>query len=209
MNRLVHAAAAFTAALFMASCAPAAPPAPASGDMSLGPANATVTMTEYLAPSCPVCKRFHDEIYKNVKAKYIDTGKVRFVLKEMPSHNPPVDVAVFLLARCAGKDKYFAVIDSAFDKQADIEAASRSAGGARPALVDLAKTVGGLSESQATTCMNDPAGMKRIINTADEDMRTKNIGGTPTVFLNDQQLGAEAFDIAALSAAIDAKLAGK
>jgi protein-disulfide isomerase len=168
-----------------------------------------VTITEYAAPSCPVCKRFHDEIYKGLRTKYIDTGKVRFVMKEMPSHNPPVDVAVFMLARCAGKAKYFAVMDAAYDKQGDIEIAAAAPSGAKPALLDLAKSVGGLSETQANACLGDAVAMKKIITAADEDARTKNIGGTPTLFLDDQKMGPEAFDLAAFSAAIDAKLAAK
>ena len=209
MNRIFQAAA-LAAALIAVACTPeAAAPAPVTGDMSLGPATAKVTIIEYAAPSCPICKKFHDEVYKGLKTKYIDTGKVRFVLKEMPSHNPPVDVAVFLLARCAGKDKYFAVIDAAFDKQSEIERAAASPSGAKPALAALAKSAGALSQGQANACMNDPAGMKRIITAADEDVRTKNIGGTPTLFLNGQEMGDDAFNLAAFSAAIDAKLAGK
>jgi protein-disulfide isomerase len=207
MNRIAKAAA-LAIALFATACAPSAPPTPAAGDMSLGPDNAKVTITEYAAPTCEVCKRFHDEMFKPLKTKYIDTGKVRFVLKEMPSHNPPVDVAVFLLARCAGKEKYFTVLDAAFEKQSDIEIAARSPSGAKPALIDLAKSAGGLSETQADACLNDPAGMKKIMTAADEEARTRNIGGTPTLFINDQRLGSEVFNLEAFSAAVDAKLVG-
>lgn len=195
--------------LSLASCSQAAAPTPATGDMSLGPDNAKVTITEYVAPSCPVCKRFHDEIYKPLKAKYIDTGKVRFVLKEMPSHNPPVDVGVFLLARCAGKEKYFSVIDASFAQQEAIEMAARSPGGAKPALLSLAQSAGGLSEERADACLNDPAGMKRIITAADEEARTKNVTGTPTLFINDERVGPNTFSVEGFSAAIDAKLAAK
>ncbi|MEJ0022731.1 MAG: thioredoxin domain-containing protein [Alphaproteobacteria bacterium] len=208
MKRIVQAAA-FASAFLMVACAQSAPPAPAAGDMALGPDNAKVTITEYAAPSCPICKKFHDEVYKGLKTKYIDTGKVRFVMKEMPSHNPPVDVAVFMLARCSGKAKYFAVMDAAYDKQSDIEIAASSPNGAKPALVDLAKSVGGLSEEQANACLTDQVAMKKILTAADEDGQTKNITGTPTIFLDDQRMGQEIFDLGAFSAAIDAKLAGK
>jgi protein-disulfide isomerase len=204
MKAFVFAAAAL--GLFVVGCQQQAASAPATGDMTLGPSSAKVTITEYAAPSCPVCKGFHDDVFKPVKEKYIDTGKVRFVLKEMPSHNPPIDVAVFLLARCAGKEKYFPVIDAAFDKQQDIELAARSPAGAKPALIELARGAG-LSESQANACISDPAGMRRIIQTADEDMRTHNIAGTPTIMIDGVKAGREAYSLEGLSALIDAKLA--
>jgi protein-disulfide isomerase len=204
MKAFVFAAAAL--GLFAVGCQQQAASAPATGDMTLGPASAKVTITEYAAPSCPVCKGFHDDVFKPLKAKYIDTGKVQFVLKEMPSHNPPVDVAVFLLARCAGKDKYFSVIDAAFDKQRDIEMSASSPAGARPALVELARGAG-LSESQANSCMTDPAGMRRIIQTADAETRANNIAGTPTILIDGVKTGREGYSLEGLSALIDAKLA--
>ncbi len=204
MKVFVFAAAAL--GLFAVGCQEQAASAPATGDMSLGPSTAKVTVTEYAAPSCPVCKGFHDNVFKPLKEKYIDTGKVRFVLKELPSHNPPVDVAVFLLARCAGKDKYFSVIDAAFEKQQDIELAARSPSGAKPALIELARGAG-LSESRANSCISDAEGMRRIIQTADEEARTNNIAGTPTIMIDGVKTGREGYSFEGLSAAIDAKLA--
>ena len=89
-------------------------------DMSLGDPQAKVTVIEYASVGCPVCGRWQKEVYPAFKTKYIDTGKVHYVFREMLVGGG-VEVAVaasgFLLARCAGKDKYFAVIDAMFANQ--------------------------------------------------------------------------------------------
>ena len=81
-----------------------------AADMSLGSPTAPVTVMEYASPSCPHCAHFNEAIFPAFKAKYVDTGKVRYVLREAPIH-PDLDAAAFLLARCAGPAGYFKVID--------------------------------------------------------------------------------------------------
>jgi protein-disulfide isomerase len=197
-------------ALVLASCSPpAGPVTQVAGDMSLGPDNAPVTLIEYAAPSCPYCKQFHDEVFKPIKAKYIDTGKVKFILREFPSHNPPVDIAVYQIGRCAGKDKYFAVIDAAFANQKAIDDAAHGPNGARPELLKIAQSVG-LNEAKFTSCVSDPAGIQRIQDGRDAAARELGIQSTPTLVLNGTVLGAQdlsAYTVEGLSARIDAALA--
>lgn len=185
------------------------PSAEVGGEMTLGQASATVTLVEYAAPTCPFCKQFHDQVIEPIKAKYIDTGKVKFVLREFPSHNPPVDVAVFQIARCAGPGKYFDVIDGAFAAQEVIERATAS-GGAKPELIKLAQAHG-LSAEKAEACMADAAGIKRIQDGVDKAMNELDVHGTPTIMLNgkviDGQMEPEAYTLAGLSARIDQALA--
>ena len=85
----------------------------------MGNPNAKVTVIEYASVSCPVCGRWFKEVYPAFKAKYVDTGKVRtIVFREMLVGGDENEVSIatsgFLLARCAGKDKYFAVTDAIF-----------------------------------------------------------------------------------------------
>ena len=88
--------------------------------MALGPANATVTMTEYASMTCPHCAHFNEAVFPKIKSEYIDTGKMRYVFREFP-----LDIkaaAGSMLARCIAKDdggKYFAVIDMLFRQQND------------------------------------------------------------------------------------------
>ena len=78
------------------------------GDMVLGDEQAPVTIIEYASMTCPHCAHFHETTYPDLKKKYIDTGKVRFIFREFPLDQ--LAAAAFMLARCGGKDKYFPLI---------------------------------------------------------------------------------------------------
>src|SRR6195256_5608923 len=89
-------------------------------DMALGPANASVTITEYASMTCSHCAAFNETVFPKIKSEYIDSGKVRYVFREFP-----LDIkaaAGSILARCIAKDdsgKYFAVTDMLFKQQND------------------------------------------------------------------------------------------
>src|SRR5690349_19879410 len=108
-------AAALIAGLALAACNSGGGSATSTteGDSFLGAADAKVTVVEYGARTCPICKAWHDDNWKQLKSAYIDTNKIKFVLRELPSHNQAVDAAIFAIARCAGPKKYFDVIDEA------------------------------------------------------------------------------------------------
>jgi protein-disulfide isomerase len=202
MSLKILAAAAL--ALALAACNPGPKTlTPVDGDSFLGAADAKVVVTEFFAPTCPACKGWHDANWSAFKAAYIDTGKIRFVFRELPSHNPPVDAAIFAVARCAGNDNYAEVIDEAFVRQADIEAASRSAAGPREAVVDLAAKVG-LSAEQAEACIRDPKNVERIMS-VQADADAKGVRGTPTFFINDREVANA--QLAPFSAELDAAIA--
>ena len=84
--------------------------------MFVGPEDAPVTIIEYASMTCPHCANFHKGTYKQLKEKYIDTGKARLIFREFPFDD--LALAAFMLARCAGDDKYFGMIDVLFEKQA-------------------------------------------------------------------------------------------
>ena len=87
------------------------------GDQFLGSTDAPVTIVEYASMTCPHCAHFHETTYPQLKAKYIDTGKVRFIFREFPLDQ--LAAAGSMLARCAGKDKYFPLIETLFAQQRD------------------------------------------------------------------------------------------
>jgi len=130
--------------LALAGAALAAPVTTATkDDMTLGSAKAPVTVIEYASASCPHCARFNNDVFPAFKAKYIDTGKVRYVLREFLT--PPTDVAAagFIAARCAGRDKYFTVVDTFFHSQQQMY----QSGDVGSALIAAAKA-GGVDETQ-------------------------------------------------------------
>ena len=100
-RRRLALALAFVLALPVAALA-YGPPKPI--DMTLGSPKAKVTVIEYASLACSHCAHFNNEVFPEFKAKYIDTGKVRYVYREF--YTPPVEVAAAgaLIARCAGPD---------------------------------------------------------------------------------------------------------
>ncbi|MDX3809398.1 MAG: thioredoxin domain-containing protein, partial [Bosea sp. (in: a-proteobacteria)] len=85
------------------------------GDVWLGPADAKVTVIEYASMTCSHCAHFHETTWPELKKKYIDTGKIRFTLREFPLD--PLAMAGFMLARCNGNDKFYPMTDLLFSQQ--------------------------------------------------------------------------------------------
>jgi protein-disulfide isomerase len=104
--------------LLLAACSRGS--ATSTDDMTMGDPKAAVKMVEYASASCSHCATFNNTVFPAFKAKYIDTGKVGYTFKEFLT--PPVEVAAagFLTARCAGKDKYFSVVDAIFRAQNEV-----------------------------------------------------------------------------------------
>src|SRR5438105_4018250 len=95
-----------------APLAVAAPAMPSPADRTLGDAKAPVTVIEYGSVACPICGRFNDNVMPMLKAKYIATGKVRYIFRPMLTGVATIAVSGERLAECAGKDKYFSVVDA-------------------------------------------------------------------------------------------------
>ena len=120
-RRLLMVAAAAGAALTLASCNKAGGGAAASADaMTMGDPKAPVHMEEYASTTCSHCGRFALDVFPAFKAKYIDTGKVKYTFHEFLTPPEAIAAAGFLTARCAGKDKYFSVIDALFHSQEEM-----------------------------------------------------------------------------------------
>ncbi len=87
-------------------------------DLTLGAADAKVTVVEYASMTCPHCAHFANEIFDDFKKKYIDTGKVRYVFREFPLDN--LAAAVSMLARCGGSDKAIPLVETLLCKAAGL-----------------------------------------------------------------------------------------
>ena len=179
-RRVVLALAAMAA---LASPALAAPSAPLPDDMVLGGANAPVTVIEYASASCPHCARFNNNVFPDFKKKYIDSGKVHFVFREYLTEPVQVAAAGFLLARCAGHDKYFQVLDEFFHGQAnayetgDIKSLILAAGGHA-----------GLNEAEISACLSDQAAAQALNTRVEHYARDEGVNSTPTFVINGKKL---------------------
>ncbi|MFD3266332.1 thioredoxin domain-containing protein [Phenylobacterium ferrooxidans] len=132
--------------------AASAAPAYVTGEPSLGKPTAKIHVEEYASLSCNHCAQFNNEVFPAFKAKYIDTGKVRYTLHEFLTEPANVAAIGFITARCAGADKYYSVVDGLFRRQAEIFETRQL----RPVLLEVAKQAG-LSEPEVTACVNNPA----------------------------------------------------
>ena len=186
----------------LAACGQSAKPA--EGDMGLGAAEgAKVTVVEYASVTCPHCAAWQENTWPAFKTRYVDTNKVRYVFRELPT--PPVDAAAagFQIARCAGADKYFDVVHALMASQQMMVSASPHD------WLMAAATGAGLSASQVETCLNDTAALAKL----DERIRaarSAGVSGTPSFFVNGRQVvspGGEGASIEDLSTAIEAELA--
>lgn len=153
-------------------------------DMSLGDPNAKVTVVEYASLACGHCAEWNKTVFPEFKAKYIDTGKVRYVFREFITQPPQLAVAGTLMARCAGKDKYFTVIDAVFHGQEEIF----RTGDIRGVLLPIAQSAG-LSEEAFMTCVSDEKAIKALNDKVQKYATEAKIEGTPTFFFNDDKYG--------------------
>ena len=177
----------------------------AEGDMALGAADgAKVTVVEYASVTCGHCALWQQNTWPAFKAKYVDTNKVRYVFRELPT--PPVDVATagFLVARCAGDAKYFQVVHQLLATQQEMVT-----GSPRDWLLRTAQAAG-MNEQQFADCVSDRdavAALEKRIQQA----QAQGVTGTPAFFVNEQEVitpgSSEGPSLADLSTAIDAELA--
>ena len=148
-------------------------------DITLGNPKAKVTVVEYASLSCSHCAHFNTDVFPAFKAKYIDTGKVRYVFREFLTEPVQVAAAGFLTARCAGKQNYFKVVDGVFRSQAEIFA-TRDLG---PSLTRIAKSVG-IDEDGLKACLSDDTALKALSDRVARFSKAENITSTPTFVVN-------------------------
>jgi len=174
----------------------------AEGDMVMGRADAPVTVVEYASVTCGHCAAWNEEVFPEFKKKYVDTGKVRYVFREFLTPPQEVAAAGFLVARCAGDDKYFQVVDAIMRSQREMY----ESGDARGTLLRVAQSAG-MTEDQFNKCVTDEAALKDLNARVEKGMKD-GISSTPTFVIDGKQLvGAQ--PMAELDAAIQPKLAGK
>lgn len=157
------------------------------GEQSMGSDSAPVTIIEYASMTCPHCAHFALTTFPELKEKYIDTGKVRFILREFPFD--PVAVGAFMLARCAGKDKFFPLVDLLFRTQQ-----TWAVDHPLKPMLSVVKQAGFTEDSFKACLANQKVldGIEWVRKRAAEKFK---VDSTPTFFINGQmQKGALSFD---------------
>ncbi|MEM1036273.1 MAG: thioredoxin domain-containing protein [Pseudomonadota bacterium] len=159
----------------------------ALGEMVKGSADAPIEVIEYASWTCPACLDFDQRVMPTIQSEYIDTGKVRFVFREYPTAPVSISVAGFALARCAGEDKYFDVLDELFDRQPGILAIARDGDQVRVALETIAGNHGIAKGAEFEACLNSQD-IRRAIGDRIDLGEQKGVNSTPTIFVNGERL---------------------
>ena len=147
------------------------------GDIEIGNKNAKVTVIEYASLTCSHCATFHDKTWPALKQKWIDTGKVRFILREFPLD--PLATAAFMLARCGGNDKYYPMVDLLFSQQKNWAFSNKPV----EALLSLAKQAG-FSQESFEACLKNQSVYDAVEWVRKRGADKFGVSSTPTFFIN-------------------------
>jgi len=152
-------------------------------DVVEGQANAPITIVEYASMTCSHCAAFANNVYPTLKSKYIDTGKVKYILREFPLD--PLATAGFMLARCAG-DKREAMIALLFAQQKNWAFVDKPLDG----LSNVVKQTG-MSQESFEKCLKDQALYDKVNLVRDRGAEKFGVNATPTFFINGKRVSGE------------------
>jgi protein-disulfide isomerase len=181
------------------------PAAPADAvvipDMELGNPDAEVTVIEYASFTCPHCARFHTETFPRLMADYIETGRIRFVYREVFFDRYALWAA--LVARCGGPERYFGIAGELYRSQQDWRALTDPMAAAEG--MRKAGRLAGLDDATLNACLQDKATAEAMIAKYEADTKADGVTSTPS-FVIDGKLHSNA-PYEDLRALIDAALA--
>jgi protein-disulfide isomerase len=153
-------------------------------DIVEGSPAAKVTIVEYASVTCSHCADFHEETWPSLKKRYVDTGKVKFILREFPLD--PLSAAAFMLARCFGSDKRDGLIDEMFDQQKSWAFVPKPG----EPLLALVKAAG-MSQTEIETCLRNQSLFDSLNKSRDLAASQLAIDSTPTFFVNGRKMTGE------------------
>ena len=169
--------------------------------MALGAADAPVTIIEYASFTCPHCADFHADQFQRLKADYIDTGKVRFVYREV--YFDRFGLWASMVARCGGEMRFFGISDMLYEQQEDW-----IAGGDPAAIAENLRRIGrtaGMDDATLDACLKDEAQAKALVAWYQANAEADGVESTPTLIIDGVKHSNMAYD--ELKTLIDTALA--
>lgn len=151
-------------------------------EMRLGDADAAVTVIEYASYTCPHCARFHNDVFKQLKADYIDTGKINFVYREV--YFDRFGLWASAIARCGGPEKFFGITDLIYKGQSEW---ARAGGGDPSEIVGELRKIGrvaGLEADQIEACLQDGDNLRTLVAWFQENAEADGVESTPSFVIN-------------------------
>lgn len=170
-------------------------------DIVVGAEDAPLTVIEYASFTCGHCAAFHNDNWETLKTEYVDTGKVKFIQRDI--YFDQVGLWAGILARCGGDDKYYAVSDMLFEEQSEW-----LAGNSGEEVAANLRRIGlkaGMTEEQMTACWDDSAKAEQLVATFQKNAGADEIEATPTFMIGGEKVMNQPW--ADLKKVIDAKLA--
>ncbi|MEM8872093.1 MAG: DsbA family protein [Pseudomonadota bacterium] len=176
----IHTAAAGTLLASYPVFAQDAAPARGIEEMSVGDPDAPVTVIEYASLTCPHCARFHTDVYGRIKTNYIETGKVRFVYRDVYFDRAGLWAA--MVARCGGPERFFGIVDRLLTRQAEWSRLSDPSE-TIAALFAIGRQAG-MTDEEMNACVQDQAWAESLVADYQKNMAADQVQGTPTFFIN-------------------------
>lgn len=170
-------------------------------DMILGNADAPLTVVEYASYTCPHCRAFHDTVFGDFKKNYIDTGKVKFVYREV--YFDKFGLWAAMVARCGGDMKYFGISDMLYSTQKDW-----IADGTEQTIADNLRKIGlkaGIAPDAVDACLKNNDMAKAMVAAYQTNAKADGVEGTPTFIIGGDKTSGE-MTYADFAALLDAKL---
>ena len=171
-------------------------------DMVLGSADAPVEVIEYASYTCPHCASFHANQYPQLKANYIDTGKVRFVYREV--YFDRFGLWASMVARCGGEAQFFNITNLIYEKQRDWTASGDPA-----TIVEELRKLGkiaGLDDAALDACLSDGEFAQNLVGWFQANAERDGINSTPSFLIDGEKYTNMSYDD--FAALLDEKLAG-
>lgn len=169
-------------------------------DIVLGDPDAPVELIEYASFTCPHCATFHANQFKDLKREYIDTGKIRFVFREVYFDRPGLWAS--MIARCAGETRFHGVVGMIFERQQDW-ARTQDPNELVSKLMQIGKTAG-MTDDELNACMQNADLAASLVGWYEENRAADGIDSTPSIVIDGQKYPNMAFD--EIAAILDEKL---
>ena len=151
-------------------------------DMVQGAEDAPITVIEYASFTCPHCARFHSDVYKLLRENYIDTGKVKFIFREV--YFDKYGMWASMIARCSGPDRFFGMTDLILNSQSTWARA-----GDDLAIVEALRKIGrlsGMQDAALDSCLQDGDKLRALVGWYKENAQRDGIQSTPSFLIDGQ-----------------------
>ena len=172
-------------------------------EMVLGAEDAPVEIIEYASYTCPHCANFHTNVFDEIKKNYIETGKVKFVYREV--YFDKYGIWASLVARCGGQEKFFGITDLIYKGQKEWARA-----GSDGAIADELRKIGklaGIGQDDIEACLTDSNYIRTLVEWYQENAERDNIQSTPSFLIDGEPYSNMSY--AEFAETLDEKIAAK